>query len=105
MVFGGPDKPGVAPLVVLDSFRLQATVKTAQATSNERAALRARVFDVDMLGSNGLGESILHDSAESAAQTSAQGRSKPVQIPGCIGRTATNWWLKNQWSSVESLGA
>ena len=82
MVFGGPAKPGVAPLVVLDSFRLQVTRKTAQTTSNERAALRARVFDVDMLASNGLGESILHDSAESAARTSAKGRSNPCKIPG-----------------------
>ena len=81
MVFGGPDKPGVAPLDVLDSFRLQATTKTAQATS-ERAALRALVFDVDMLGSNGFGESILHDSAESAAQTSATSVQSRARFPG-----------------------
>lgn len=79
MVFGGPDKPGVAPLVVLDSFRLQPTGKTAQATSNERAAVRARVFDVDMLGSNGSVESILHDSTESAATDFGQGAFKAVQ--------------------------
>lgn len=47
MVFGGPDKTGVFPLDVLDSFRPQETRKTAQATS-ERMALQARVFDVDI---------------------------------------------------------
>ncbi len=70
-MFGAPGKPGAASLAVLGSCRLQATRKTAQATSSERRALPARVFDVDMLGSKGLGKSILHDSAESAAQTSA----------------------------------
>jgi len=79
VVFGGPDKPGVASLVVLDSFLLQPTEKTAQATSNERAALRARVFDLDMLGSNGLVESILYDSTKSAATDFGQGAFKAAQ--------------------------
>jgi len=79
VVFGGPDKPGVASLVVLDSFLLQPTEKTAQATSNERAAVRARVFDLDMLGSNGLVESILHDSTKSAATHFGQGAFKALQ--------------------------
>lgn len=65
MVVGGPDKVGVAPLVVLASFRLHATRKTTQAAS-ERAPLRARVFDVDMIGSNKIRERILHEAAESA---------------------------------------
>lgn len=53
-MFGRLDKPGAAPLDVLDSFRLQARRKTAQATS-ERKAFRDRVFDVN-IGSNELGK-------------------------------------------------
>jgi hypothetical protein len=103
VVFGGPDKAGVAPLEVLDSFRLQATRKTAQVT-NERTALRARVFDVDMLGSNGLGESILHDSAESVGRTSAR-RFKVVQdlrrVAGLPRIGGVNGLQRNLWENEE----
>jgi hypothetical protein len=57
---------GVSALLVPDSLRLQPK-SNAKAIIIERAALRARVFEVDILGSSEFGGSILHDWAESVA--------------------------------------
>ncbi len=81
---------GVPPLAVLDSFRLQATGKIAQAARNERAMeLRARLFEIDMLGSKIDSVKVFYTATESAAHAPTSGPLKELaKISASAGRAA-----------------